>query len=514
MKMKLINSISAVMLMASALFFAACSDDDNAGSPSTAYKTIKLRTCSLTDGAEYNIHKMEDVTLSFNNMVAINPNAEITLNGVRCAATISPVTTMDVIISLPALERGKDYTLTIPEGAFIGKIDNTAAAPAITVNFTTKPEPKPLSNEAAAMTKKLGWGWNLGNHFDTNNTEWGYWDEVETIDASVFTSLVNAGAKTVRIPVTWTSHMDENKTIDAAYLDEVAGAVDKALHAGLYVILNTHHDSYETALGSAAGDENQANHYQNVITSLWTQVANKFKTYNEKLIFETFNEIHDGDNWSTDNETLINLLNDWNQIAVDAIRATGGNNATRWIGIPAFAASPSSAIAESFKLPTDAANRLMVSVHFYDPSNFTLTPEGEWGVSEWGHSAAEGTSVADSDEDTLEDLFYQLQQKFIANNIPVYIGEYGCVMHNSARSNLFRNYYLEYVCRAAYLCNLPVCIWDNNAVGAGNEKHGYFSHSDGSWLNNMEQLVKTMIKANTSDDATYSLESLYNNAPE
>ena len=106
-----------------------------------------------------------------------------------------------------------------------------------------------------------------------------------------------------------------------------------------------------------------------------------------------------------------------------------------------------------------------------------------------------------------------LVDKYIANNIPVYIGEYGCVMHTSDRSNVFRSYYLEYVCRAAHTYHMPLCIWDNNVTGGGNEHHGYFNHNDGTYLNNAENLVKTMIKAATSDDSSYTLETIYNNAP-
>jgi endoglucanase len=164
-------------------------------------------------------------------------------------------------------------------------------------------------------------------------------------------------------------------------------------------------------------------------------------------------------------------------------------------------------------LPTDPANRLMVSVHFYDPNTFTLTPYGNGGKSEWGHTAAAGKFEAGSNEGHVVDVFKQLQEKFIANNIPVYIGEYGCVMHTNERSNLFRNYYLEYVCRAAHTYNMPLCIWDNNVTGGGDEHHGYFNHNDGTYLNNAESLVKTMIQAATSDDESYTLESIYAKAP-
>jgi endoglucanase len=155
----------------------------------------------------------------------------------------------------------------------------------------------------------------------------------------------------------------------------------------------------------------------------------------------------------------------------------------------------------------------MVSVHFYDPNTFTLTPEDNGGKSEWGHTAAAGKSQSGSNEEHVVETFQKLQEKYVANNIPVYIGEYGCVMHTTDRSNLFRNYYLEYVCRAAHTYNMPLFVWDNNSTGGGNEHHGYFNHNDGTYLNDLESLVKTMIKAATSDDANYTLETVYNSAP-
>ena len=155
----------------------------------------------------------------------------------------------------------------------------------------------------------------------------------------------------------------------------------------------------------------------------------------------------------------------------------------------------------------------MVSVHYYDPSNFTLTPENKDGKTEWGHTATEGNYVVGNNEEHVTEVFQKLYQKFIAKNIPVYIGEYGCVMQNTERGNLFRKYYLEYVCRAAHTYHLPLIIWDNNQPGSGNEHHAYFNHSDGSYHSGMQSLVQTMIKAATSDDSSYTLQSVKNNAP-
>ena len=515
-------AVASVVLMLP--LFAACGDDDNGGdTPDTPTVTISVRSCSITNGAEYEAASLSEVTISYNTTVAVSNADGILLNGVKCSAKTSGTTAMDVIITLPALEEGTSYTLNIAEGAIVSKTDAKVKAPAYSVSFTTKAAPQPISNDATALTKKLGWGWNLGNHFDTSSghdgepNQWGYWDNA-TPTAQLYTRLKAAGASTVRICVTWGNYQTADPwEIDAAYMAEVKQNVDWAEAAGLNVIINMHHDEYWQDIKQAASNNILNDQVKDRIAKTWTQIANAFKDKGDFLFFETFNEVQDGGwGWGDnlrDGGKQYRTLNEWNQTAVDAIRATGGNNSSRWIGVPAYASSPKFALDDNFKLPTDAANRIMVSVHFYDPSNFTLTPENTDGKTEWGHTAAAGKFVPGSNEEHVVETFQQLQEKYIANNIPVYIGEYGCVMHKTDRSNLFRNYYLEYVCRAAHTYNLPVCIWDNNSTGGGNEHHGYFNHNDGTYLNGLESLVKTMIKATTSDDASYTLESVYNKAP-
>lgn len=525
--MKRLNTIAMMAMMVVGLMMGltACGDDDDS-EETTPSVSISLRTCSITDGAEYNAADLTEVTLTYNNVVAVSPSANITLNGTKCTAQSSSVTAMAVIVTLPALEEGQSYTLTVPEGAIVGKNDATAKAAAFTVSFTTKAAAQPVSNDATALTKKLGWGWNLGNHFDTSSDEdgkpnqWGYWDK-STPTQAVYTSLKNAGVSTVRICTTWGNYQGtaDPWTIDANYMAEVKQNVEWAEQAGLNVILNMHHDEYWQDIKSAASNNILNDQVKDRIAKTWTQIAEAFKDKGDFLFFETFNEVQDGQwGWGTnrtDGGKQYNTLNEWNQTAVDAIRATGGNNATRWIGVPGYASSPTFVLESSFKLPTDAANRIMVSVHFYDPSNFTLTPENTDGKTEWGHTAAAGKYVEGSNEEHVVETFQKLQEKFIANNIPVYIGEYGCVLQTTERSNLFRNYYLEYVCRAAHEYNLPLCVWDNwdGSTGGGNEHHYYISHNDGTFYSGAESLVKTMVKAATSDDASYTLESVYNKAP-
>ena len=323
---------------------------------------------------------------------------------------------------------------------------------------------------------------------------------------------------TVRICVTWGNYQKAAPwTIDAAYMAEVRQNVDWAEAAGLNVILNMHHDEYWLDIKGAANDNLVNEAVKERIAATWTQIAEAFRDKGDFLLFEAYNEVQDGGwGWGdnlNDGGKQYRTLNEWNQLVVNTIRATGGGNATRWIGVPAYASNPRYALSDSFELPADDAGRLMVSVHYYDPSNFTLFPQNDDGKSEWGHTAAAGKYAEGSNEEHVNDTFRRLQEKYVANNIPVYIGEYGCVMHTTSRSNLFRNYYLEYVCRAAHTYNLSVILWDNNTTGGGNEHHGYFNHNDGTYLNNLGPLVQTMIRAATADDLTYTLETIYASAP-
>ena len=502
----------------------ACGGSDDDNDTPTPSVTVNIRSCSVTNGMEYNASDLTKVTISYNTVVSVTPSANITLNGTKCSAASGATTAMDVDITLPTLEEGTAYTLTIPEGAIVAKNDPNVKAPAYSVSFTTKAAaPHVDDNDAIALARRRGWGWNLGNHFDTSSGEdgkhpqWGYWDNA-TPTQKLYTNLKQAGASTVRIGVTWGNYQNTSDwTIEANYMAEVRQNVEMAEAAGLNVILNMHHDEYWLDIKSAAANNIVNDAIKARLQKTWTQIAEAFKDKGDFLFFETFNEVQDGQwGWGanrTDGGKQYRTLNEWNQVCVDAIRATGGQNATRWIGVPGYASSASFALINDFKIPTDPANHIMISVHFYDPNTFTLTPENKDGKSEWGHTAAAGKYQDGSNESHVTETFQQLYTKFVVNNIPVYIGEYGCVMHKSDRSNLFRNYYLEYVCRAAHAYNMPLCLWDNNSQGGGNEHHGYFNHNDGTYLNNMGPLVATMIKAATSDDAAYTLESVYNNAP-
>ena len=314
--------------------------------------------------------------------------------------------------------------------------------------------------------------------------------------------------------------------IDADRLNRVAEVVEYAERAGLKAIINIHHDGHRHIhedgfdehrwldIVEAARNKDVNNAIKEQLKSMWTQIAQRFENKGEFLIFEGLNEIHDG-RWGTGTNTTDGgkqyaILNEWQQVFVDAVRATGGNNATRYLGISGYCTNPDLTI-KHLQLPTDPTkDRLLISVHYYDPATFAL----ENKFAEWGHTGALSKKEKWGDEEHLEKIFAALRTAYVEKGIPVYIGEMGCVHRNNNRSEAFRKYYLEYVCKAARTNGMAVFYWDNGNAGAGRECSGLMNHATGTYVNNGKDVIDVMTKGYFSNDSSYTLESLYNNAPQ
>ena len=503
--MKLKNIFNTLSLAAVALIATACQDTD-AQIDITPVDAPQFVDAALTEEklvyfGETTIKVAFDKNIGF----ATKNASKITVNGAPADQALVIGVSKELTI-VKTLDFCNTIEVYIPAGIIVGPQGLTCNQD-IKLTFQVSDLP---DNTAMAMTHQLGWGWNLGNHFDTSDTQWGYWDGATPSDALFFNLMLN-GAKTVRIPTTWTNHMDGNYTISADYLNEVAGVVDMALRNGLNVILNTHHDSFETDLGNAASDPEVYAKDSTIIVRLWEQVATKFASYPDNLIFETFNEVHAGDDWGTGSEAQFDLLNKWNQWAVDVIRSVDGNK-SRWIGVSGYAANIDLTIAH-LVLPEDPSNHLMVAVHSYDPYFFTLQPYAADGTPtytpEWGHSK-DGVGA---EEKAVIDLFAKLRTTYIDNDIPCYLGEYGCVWKLTDYENAYRAYYLEFFCRTAHMAGIPMFVWDNNAKNAGNEANGFIDHSTGAFVNDSETLVPLMIKACTDANSSYTLQTVWDKSP-
>jgi len=386
-----------------------------------------------------------------------------------------------------------------------------------------EPEPEEESKGYAwDVARKLGLGWNLGNQLDAHvdgmpdETCWGNGKATQ----QTFNKLAEAGITSVRIPVTWLGKVGKapDYPIDKAWLNRVMDMVTYAENAKLNVIINLHHDGadsqYWLSIKRASASEEANDSIKAQLKAMWTQIAQKFKYKGEFLIFESMNEIHDGGwGWGdnlNDQGKQYAILNEWNQVFVDAVRAVGGENDDRFLGIPGYCTNADLTL-KHLALPEDGAEgRLMVAVHFYDPYEYTLNAK----FLEWGHTGASGKKETWGDEDNVKKVFGQLSEKYVAQGIPVYIGEMGCVHRGNERAESFRKYYLEYVCKAAREYGMAPFYWDNGAKGAGRECSGLFDHATGEYLNNGKEIVEVMKKAVFTRDKAYTLDKVYDGAPQ
>lgn len=372
---------------------------------------------------------------------------------------------------------------------------------------------------AFSLPHILGMGWNLGNQFDAINngmsgeTVWGNPKATQ----STFTKVKAAGFNTVRIPVTWVGHIGPapDYVIEQAWLDRVAQVVDYAEKAGLNAVINMHHDGSECEywLDIKTAAKDPAVHQQIIeqVSAMWGQIAEKFKDKGDFLLFESFNEIQDGGwGWGdsrNDGGKQYQCLNEWNQAFVNAVRATGGNNAERILIVPSYCTNVDIAI-ESFVMPEDSAqDRLVMAVHSYDPYDYTLTAK----FSEWGHTADPAKKYVGDNEGDMKRMFEKIYSNFISKGIPVYMGEFGCVNRATEREQKFQQYYLKYYAKLAKTYGLASVIWDNGAKGAGNEKHAFIDHATGEFCSPEAKAAIQALIGSYTDDLT--LEDIYNSAP-
>jgi len=338
---------------------------------------------------------------------------------------------------------------------------------------------KPTIEEASeSFIEMMGAGWNLGNTLDahgewielyTDNTPTDYetaWGKPVTTKAMIDT-IKEKGFKTLRVPTTWAQHLDENNIIDADWMARVKEVVDYGIDNGMYVILNIHHE--ESYWLSVDGSKNYAQ-MEATLTAIWTQISNEFADYNKHLIFEVMNEPrnYDCDDEWTGNASSYALINDLNAAALETIRSTGGNNATRLVMLPTYAASSSAAPLDAMVVPDD--ENVIISVHAYTPYSFCTDS-----------TSAYTSSV----ESTLDKLFERLKEfRDAHNNVPMVLGEFGCHKKDDVNNRIL---WMEKYVSSAKALDIPCVIWDNG----NDDEFCIFNRSTLTW--NDEEYVDTML---------------------
>ena len=302
-------------------------------------------------------------------------------------------------------------------------------------------------------------GWNLGNTLDSatdpkDSTIYApsyyetAWSNPVTTKAMI-DEVKAKGFNAVRIPVTWGANIEKGTqytgTISSAWLDRVEEVVNYALDNNMYCIVNVHHDvgKGDWPIIFATADSTEKQTYNERLKNVWTQIATRFKDYDNRLIFEGFNEIliHNA-NWISANDAgdaAVKSINTYNQTFVDTVRKTGGNNANRFLSVNTYGAEVLDKAIDLFEVPTDTVkNHIMVQVHYYGILSQTICEK--------------------------------LNTKFISQGVPVIVGEFGWDIPSVGETEI-ANKAFAYV-KLAKSYGMTCFWWDSGRINNNNVNYG------------------------------------------
>jgi len=300
------------------------------------------------------------------------------------------------------------------------------------------------------LVKDMGIGWNLGNTLDAVGGETAWGNPVTT--QAMIQAIAASGFKSMRIPVTWRQHFGPapGYSIDPAWMDRVQQIVDWALGAGLYVIINMHHDGGGD-ISEGAWIRNASKDYDGVIAeynALWAQIAARFRDHDDHLVLESMNEVgfDDLNVNGAPSQAAFDVLNKINADFVTLVRGSGGNNRQRHLLLAGYYTDINNSV-KGVVMPNDS--RTILSIHYYTPSKFCINGN----PATWGNAA---------EVSTLLSQFAKLKTSFIDKGIPVILGEYGAVMTTEAASRI---YWMEYVVKTSTDYGIASYLWDSGAGG-------------------------------------------------
>lgn len=299
--------------------------------------------------------------------------------------------------------------------------------------------------DSFTAVRNMGVGWNLGNTLDTwlqdgpDGADWMAWETgwgQSVTRPELMQMMKNAGFGAIRVPVTWGPHADASGKVNAQWMNRVHEIVDYVLDAGMYCIVNLHHDTGadKDAWVVADMDVHAANRDRYI--SLWKQVAEEFASYDGKLIFEAYNEILDSrSSWcfpthgyaydASYASGAYDAVNSFAQDFVDAVRSTGGNNLYRNLVVNTYAASNgigtwSNYLKDPLKyldMPEDVSSgHIVFQVHAYpDISNMSAVKA------------------------EVDQMYADLQEHLVSKGGPVIVGEWGTSNVDTAPDYIHRH---------------------------------------------------------------------------
>jgi endoglucanase len=327
------------------------------------------------------------------------------------------------------------------------------------------------------LSAQMSPGWNLGNTLEAMGTYvWGSTSFAETnwgnpaANQAIFDGIKAAGFKSVRIPISWKEYADANDNISPQWMDRVTAVVNYAHNAGLVTMINIHWDGgWMQPTYAQQGTANAR------LTKFWTQIANNFKNHDDTLLFAGTNEVMVDGNYNPPTTEYCSVQNGFNQTFINAVRATGGNNASRHLVVQAYNTNINNAVTCNATMPSDwIANHLMMEVHFYDPYSFALdTSSTEW---KWGQAA---NPSGWANESYVDGQFQKMKSGFVDKGVPVILGEYAAsVRAEYDAAGTYRKYWDQYITHSAFTHGVVPMYWDNGYTA--NHQSGLFNRSNGT----------------------------------
>ena len=347
-------------------------------------------------------------------------------------------------------------------------------------------------------------GWNLGNQFECSapnqdgesedignpkgsidaETAWGN----PVVTEAMIQAVKNAGFNAIRIPIRWQCHITnaDAMSIDQDWIDRIKEVVDWCLKNDLKVIINAHHEKW---LENYPTDEYKVQNCEK-LALLWKNIASAFADYDSRLAFAGTNEVHVKGEWGKPTDKNLAVQNAYNQTFVDAVRATGGNNAKRHLIVQTYACNPWFGINGGFIIPKDAEgngnNYMSVEFHFYQPWSYAGYPNTGDRYDYWGDAYKDAGKIPAENEKTMTDFFDKAVTTWSNQGLGIVIGEWGVTNRNTSNPDKVHenmSYYCNFLTKEAHERGFSTFVWDNNKFNYGPENYGIFDRRNSMTVN-------------------------------
>ena len=495
--------------------FAACGDDDDDQGGEATVSELKLTQTSLTftsTGGEqtFSVQAPEQVQVSADQSWCTATAGTMSANLKVTPVTVSVqpnTTTADRTATITVSAAGQRATVSVTQAAGDWlevpeqQFSVSAGDETVTVGYRASASVdvqsgaswiRPLSNNSArteengktVVTGSAVFDVDANTGAERQGTATGLaaetsWQPTKTTQ-QVIDYVRSLGFRSVRIPCSWNCHMT-NGQIDPQWTARVREVVDYCINDGLYVVLNDHWDNgWIETNGFTDLSESNVSAKVDALKNMWTQIATAFSAYDEHLLFAGLNEPN------CDSQAKTDVLLRYEQAFIDAVRATGGNNASRILVVqgPSTDIEKTDSYYSVTRLSDTAADKLMVEVHYYTPWNLCgMERDESWGKMffYWGsgnHLSGSAYNASWGEEASLKSLFQRMKKKFVDKGVPVYIGEYGCQWRDvsalsgesQARHDASVEAFHREVCQQAVSMGMVPVVWDINYTNQSGTK--------------------------------------------